>query len=93
MSKMRTTQPPETSPPPQVNAIQSPQLVGRGPEQVRESEKENSSGIKFVKYQALGNDYLVLNPTDVPAGLTPSQIRSICDRHYGVGSDGILLGL
>lgn len=48
--------------------------------------------IKFVKYQALGNDYLVLPPTDVSRRLTPAQIRLICDRHYGVGSDGILLG-
>ena len=46
----------------------------------------------FVKYQALGNDYLVINPADAPDGLTPDQIRLICDRHYGVGSDGILLG-
>jgi diaminopimelate epimerase len=48
--------------------------------------------LNFVKYQALGNDYLVINPADAPDGLTPDQIRLICDRHYGVGSDGILLG-
>lgn len=48
--------------------------------------------IKFVKYHALGNDYLVLNPADIPDALTSSQIRLICDRHYGVGSDGLLLG-
>jgi len=47
--------------------------------------------MKFKKYQALGNDYLVLEITDA-AGLTPDLIRGICDRHYGVGSDGILLG-
>lgn len=48
--------------------------------------------VRFAKYQALGNDYLVIDPADVPEGLTPAQIRSICDRHYGVGSDGLLLG-
>ena len=47
---------------------------------------------KCVKYQALGNDYLVINPADLSGALTPSQIRLICDRHYGVGSDGLLLG-
>jgi diaminopimelate epimerase len=49
---------------------------------------------KFSKYHALGNDYLVLDPQgqDQPVALTPEQIKSICDRHYGVGSDGILFG-
>lgn len=49
--------------------------------------------MKFSKYHALGNDYLVLDPTDwkglVP---TPDQIRRICHRNYGVGGDGILFG-
>ncbi len=45
--------------------------------------------MKFHKYQALGNDYLVLEaPSGVP---TTALSRKICDRHYGVGSDGILL--
>ena len=48
--------------------------------------------VKFTKYQALGNDYLVLDPAGLPTDLTSDQIRLICDRHYGVGSDGILLG-
>jgi diaminopimelate epimerase len=46
----------------------------------------------FSKYHALGNDYLVLDPTVQPLTLTPERIRTICDRHYGIGSDGILLG-
>ena len=46
----------------------------------------------FYKYQALGNDYIVIPPTDAPNGLTAAEIIRICDRHYGVGSDGILLG-
>jgi diaminopimelate epimerase len=47
---------------------------------------------KFVKYHALGNDYLVLDPADVPGALAPSQVRLICHPHYGIGSDGILYG-
>ena len=47
---------------------------------------------KFSKYHALGNDYLVLDPKDQPVALTPQQIKTICDRHYGIGSDGILFG-
>ncbi len=46
----------------------------------------------FSKYHALGNDYLVLDPTDQTLTLTPDRIRAICDRHRGIGSDGILLG-
>lgn len=48
--------------------------------------------MKFYKYHALGNDYVVLDPRDQQLALTPDQIRILCDRHYGIGSDGILLG-
>lgn len=48
--------------------------------------------MKIVKYHGLGNDYLVINPADLSEPLTSAQIRRICDRHYGLGSDGILLG-
>jgi diaminopimelate epimerase len=46
----------------------------------------------FFKYHGLGNDYIVLDPADVEEQLTTSQIRLICHRNYGIGSDGILLG-
>src|ERR1700691_1992271 len=48
--------------------------------------------VPFAKYHALGNDYIVINPKDLPAPLTPEQIKIICHRNFGVGSDGILLG-
>lgn len=51
--------------------------------------------MRFHKYHALGNDYLVLDPRDYPTWKTgPSldQIRSICHRNFGIGSDGILWG-
>lgn len=48
--------------------------------------------MKFYKYHGLGNDYLVINPADLKRELTEPQIRVICHRNYGVGSDGILLG-
>ncbi|MGD8627217.1 MAG: diaminopimelate epimerase [Anaerolineae bacterium] len=46
----------------------------------------------FAKYQALGNDYLVVDPADLAGDLTPDQVRRICDRHYGAGADGLLVG-
>lgn len=53
--------------------------------------------MKFYKYHALGNDYLVINSQDLNSQdlkfeLTPERIQKICDRHFGIGSDGILLG-
>jgi diaminopimelate epimerase len=48
--------------------------------------------MKFYKYHGLGNDYIVLDPGPVEAQLDSSQIRRICHRQCGVGSDGILLG-
>ena len=46
----------------------------------------------FTKYHGLGNDYLVIEPGDFSNPPDPAQIRKVCDRHYGAGSDGILLG-
>jgi len=48
--------------------------------------------IDFFKYQAAGNDYLVIDPryTDFP--VTPEAIRLVCDRHRGIGADGVLYG-
>ncbi len=48
--------------------------------------------MKFWKYHALGNDYLVMDPKDLAAPLTVQQVKTICHRNFGVGSDGILLG-
>jgi len=47
--------------------------------------------MKFYKYHALGNDYLVLDPSEFKE-LTEDQIRRLCHRNYGIGSDGILYG-
>jgi diaminopimelate epimerase len=48
--------------------------------------------MKFAKYHALGNDYLVIRPSDIEGDLQKKTIERICHRHYGIGSDGILLG-
>ncbi|MGH7995700.1 MAG: diaminopimelate epimerase [Opitutaceae bacterium] len=50
--------------------------------------------MRFHKYHALGNDYIVLDPAEQDgAGLpAPERIRAICHRNFGVGSDGILWG-
>jgi diaminopimelate epimerase len=50
--------------------------------------------MRFHKYQAVGNDYIVLDPADFPSWKAPGEahIRVICHRNFGVGSDGILWG-
>jgi diaminopimelate epimerase len=45
---------------------------------------------EFVKSHGLGNDYIVMDPAHVDTPLTPRNIRLICDRNRGIGSDGIL---
>ncbi|MBI1817039.1 MAG: diaminopimelate epimerase [Deltaproteobacteria bacterium] len=45
----------------------------------------------FVRSHGLGNDYLVVDATTLGFELTPERVRLICDRHTGVGSDGILV--
>ena len=45
---------------------------------------------QYFKGHGLGNDYIALDPTNLNFKLTPRVIRRICDRNWGVGSDGIL---
>jgi diaminopimelate epimerase len=47
--------------------------------------------MRFEKWQALGNDYLILEQTELPFELTPPRIRKLCAGHFGVYADGILL--
>ncbi len=47
--------------------------------------------MEFAKWEALGNDYLIIDEADLPCSLTAHSINLLCDRHRGIGSDGILL--
>ena len=46
--------------------------------------------MRFAKYHALANDYVVLEAADWPE-LDAALVRRVCDRHLGIGSDGILV--
>jgi diaminopimelate epimerase len=50
------------------------------------------AGLRFAKGHALGNDYIVVDAADLQEPMTPELARRLCDRHRGVGSDGLLLG-
>jgi diaminopimelate epimerase len=45
----------------------------------------------LTRSHGLGNDYLVADPTELPVRVSPARVRLLCDRHRGVGSDGLLL--
>jgi len=45
----------------------------------------------FEKWQALGNDYLIVESVALPWPLTAARVQKLCDPHLGVGSDGVLL--
>jgi len=48
--------------------------------------------MKFRKYHALGNVYIVVEPLDQAGFMDVNLIRRLCSRHFGVGSDGLLVG-
>ena len=47
--------------------------------------------MRFEKWQALGNDYLIAEADQLPWELTPGRVRRLCDPHFGIGADGVLL--
>ncbi|MEA2390958.1 MAG: diaminopimelate epimerase [Solirubrobacteraceae bacterium] len=47
--------------------------------------------MNFEKWQALGNDYLILEEEALPFPFSRSRVRRLCDHHTGVGADGVLL--
>jgi diaminopimelate epimerase len=47
--------------------------------------------MRFEKWQALGNDYLIVEEGTLPWELTAERIQRLCEPHFGVGSDGVLV--
>jgi diaminopimelate epimerase len=47
--------------------------------------------MRFEKWQALGNDYLIVEHDQLPFELTPARVRRLCEGHFGVYADGVLL--
>ncbi len=46
---------------------------------------------RFEKWNALGNDYAIFEADALPWELTPERVRTICEAHFGLGTDGVLL--
>ena len=47
--------------------------------------------MELFKYQAAGNDFILLRSLDRRAGLTEQEIIRLCDRRYGIGADGLII--
>jgi diaminopimelate epimerase len=47
--------------------------------------------MRFEKWQALGNDYLIVEAEALPWELSPARVELLCNPHFGIGSDGVLL--
>ena len=47
--------------------------------------------MRFEKWQALGNDYVILERDELAFELTPERVRRLCEGHFGVFADGVLL--
>src|SRR4051794_36110890 len=46
--------------------------------------------MRFQKWQALGNDYIIVERDALPVALTAPRVRRMCDRHVGIGGGGVL---
>lgn len=53
----------------------------------------SSSPASFFKGHGLGNDYLAIDAEQLGSEVTPAFVRLLCDRHVGIGSDGLLLAV
>jgi len=46
--------------------------------------------MKFAKYQGIGNDFVMVSDPSDSISLTPALVRSLCDRRFGIGADGVI---
>jgi diaminopimelate epimerase len=46
--------------------------------------------MRFQKWQALGNDYIIVERDALPFALTAARVQLLCDSHLGIGADGVL---
>jgi len=46
---------------------------------------------KFYKYQGAGNDFIIIDNREKSINLNNMQIKQLCDRHFGIGADGLMI--
>ncbi len=53
-------------------------------------EKEKRMKLDFVKMDGCGNDFIMIDDWDRTLSLTPVEVQRLCDRHFGIGADGVI---
>lgn len=53
--------------------------------------QDKMSAMRFTKMHGVGNDFIVFDPGEVEGADLPDLAREACDRHFGIGADGILV--
>lgn len=49
------------------------------------------TNIPFYKYQGTGNDFILIDHRQAFLQLSTQEIHAMCDRHFGIGADGLML--
>ena len=47
--------------------------------------------LDFVKLHGLGNDFVFIDDFSRDVELTQQQVSLLCDRHFGIGADGVIM--
>ncbi|MEE8408862.1 MAG: diaminopimelate epimerase [Myxococcota bacterium] len=58
--------------------------------EISETFCQDAPVLRFAKYQGLGNDFIVISRLEGNVALDAGTVRALCDRHRGVGADGVL---
>ncbi|XP_038980002.1 diaminopimelate epimerase, chloroplastic-like [Phoenix dactylifera] len=57
-------------------------------------DRKDSGLFHFVKYQGLGNDFIMVDNRDsLEPRVTPQQAVKLCNRNFGIGADGVIFAL
>ena len=58
----------------------------------RRAARARLTAMRFEKWQALSNDYVIVEASELHDGqVTPELVAALCDRHTGIGADGVLV--
>src|SRR6266487_19673 len=54
------------------------------------AERHRANDLRFAKYHGTGNDFLMIEDPDDLVDLAAELVAALCDRHFGVGADGLI---